>query len=110
MELDSMIKVSVLYPYQENARFDHDYYRDTHLPLVSTLMGEGLRKFTIDKGVSGGLPGTQPPYIGMCHLFCESFEIFQKSFGPHAEKIYQDIGNYTDIAPVIQVSEIVEVN
>lgn len=105
-----MIKVSVLYPYQENARFDHDYYRDTHLPLVRSLMGEGLRKFTIDKGISGGLPGTQPPYIAMCHLFCESFETFHQSFAPHAEKIYQDIINYTDITPVMQFSEVVEVN
>lgn len=105
-----MIKVSVLYPYQENARFDHDYYRDTHLPLVRSLMGEGLKKYTIDKGFSGGLPGSQPPYIGMCHLFCESFETFQQSFAPHAEKIYQDIINYTDITPVMQFSEVMDVN
>ncbi|WP_122659812.1 EthD family reductase, partial [Pseudomonas viridiflava] len=32
-----MIKVSVLYPYKEGARFDHDYYRDQHMPLVQSL-------------------------------------------------------------------------
>lgn len=61
LELEFIIKVRVLYPYKENARFNHDYYRDTHLPLVRSLMGDGLKKFTIDKGVSGGLPGTPPP-------------------------------------------------
>ncbi|TQU74294.1 EthD family reductase, partial [Xanthomonas perforans] len=28
-----MIKVSVMYPYREGARFDHAYYRDQHMPL-----------------------------------------------------------------------------
>ena len=29
-----MIKVSVMYPNRPGARFDHDYYRDKHLPLI----------------------------------------------------------------------------
>jgi uncharacterized protein (TIGR02118 family) len=102
-----MIKVSVLYPYSEAARFDHDYYRLKHLPLVKTLMGEGLVEFSIDRGLSAGEPGTAPTYIAMCHLFCESLEVFQHSFGPHADTIYSDIPNYTDITPIIQISEVV---
>ncbi len=30
----AMIKVSVMYPHNSGARFDHDYYRDRHMPLV----------------------------------------------------------------------------
>ena len=30
-----MIKVSVLYPYSQESRFDHTYYRDSHMPLVN---------------------------------------------------------------------------
>ena len=29
-----MIKVSVMYPNTPGGRFDHDYYRDKHMPLV----------------------------------------------------------------------------
>ncbi|HEX5045957.1 MAG TPA: EthD family reductase, partial [Gammaproteobacteria bacterium] len=29
-----MIKVSVLYPQKAGARFDMDYYCDSHMPLV----------------------------------------------------------------------------
>ena len=43
----------------------------------------------------------------MGHLFCDSVEAFQVGFGPHAGEIMGDIPNYTDIAPVIQISEIV---
>lgn len=101
-----MIKVSVLYPYKEEARFDHDYYRDKHMPLVQSLMGSRCRKYTVDRGLGGGTPGTPPLYIGMCHIYCDSVEEFQLGFGPHAETIMKDIVHYTDLTPVIQISEV----
>ena len=65
-----MIKVSVLYPKSPGARFDLDYYRDKHMPLLKDRMGRYCRNYTIDKGVSGGGPNTEPPYIAMCHIYC----------------------------------------
>lgn len=102
-----MIKVSVMYPSSPGARFDHDYYRDKHLPLVKEKMGDHLLYYTIDKGLAGGTPDSDPTYIGMCHLFCDSVETFQQAFGPHAEAIMADIPNYTDLSPVLQISEVV---
>ncbi|MBB6573859.1 EthD family reductase [Xanthomonas arboricola] len=102
-----MIKVSVMYPYREGARFDHAYYRDSHMPLVSARMGAACLRYTVDNGISGGEPGSPPAFIGMCHIFCESAEAFGAGFGPHAEEILADIANYTDLAPVMQISEVV---
>jgi len=102
-----MIKVSVMYPNQPGARFNHDYYRDQHMPLVQARMGDSCRYYTIDKGLAGGMPGTPATYIGMCHIFCDSVETFQAGFGPHAKEIMDDIPNYTDLAPVLQISEVV---
>lgn len=102
-----MIKVSVMYPNQPGARFDHDYYRDRHLPLVQRLMGAQCRYYTIDKGLAGGAPDAPAVYVGMCHIFCDSVEAFEAGFGPHAPQILADIANYTDLAPVIQISEVV---
>lgn len=101
-----MIKVSILYPYQEGARFDHDYYRDQHMPLVQSLLGEYCRSYTVDKGIGGATPGSPPLYIGMCHLFFESLETFETGMGPHAERLNADIINYTDLLPVVQISEV----
>ncbi|KPU96849.1 ethyl tert-butyl ether degradation protein EthD [Variovorax paradoxus] len=102
-----MIKVSVMYPYTEGARFDHDYYRDKHMPLLKARMGDACKSYTIDKGLAGGAPGAKPTYVGMCHVFCDSVEAFQGAFGPHAKEILGDVRNYTDIAPVMQISEVV---
>jgi uncharacterized protein (TIGR02118 family) len=102
-----MIKVSVMYPNNPGARFDHAYYRDQHMPLVQRLMGPACRFYTVDKGLAGGGPGDPPKYIGMCHIYCDSVEAFQAGFGPHAPEIMGDIPNYTDLTPLVQISEVV---
>jgi uncharacterized protein (TIGR02118 family) len=102
-----MIKVSVMYPNTPGARFNHEYYRDTHMPLVKQRMGDTCKFYTVDKGLAGGAPGTAATYVGMCHIYADSVETFQKGFGPHAAEIMGDIPNYTDLAPVIQISEVV---
>jgi uncharacterized protein (TIGR02118 family) len=104
---DTMIKVSVMYPNKPGARFDHTYYRDKHMPLVKEKMGASCRSYTVDKGIGGGTPGSPATYVGMCHIFCDSVESFSAGFGPHAKEIMADIPNYTDLTPVIQISEVV---
>jgi uncharacterized protein (TIGR02118 family) len=42
-----MIKVNVMYPYTEGARFDHAYYRDRHMPMVKSRLGSLLRGLSI---------------------------------------------------------------
>ena len=105
-----MIKVSVMYQNTPGARFDHEYYRDKHMPLVKAKMGDACKFYTVDKGLAGGAPDTPATYVGMCALFCDSVEAFQGSFGPHAEEIMGDIPNYTDLQPIIQISEVVVEN
>ena len=102
-----MIKVSVMYPHTPGARFDHAYYRDKHMPLLARRLGEACKSYTIDKGLAGGAPGDPPTYVGMCHVLADSVESFQAAFGPHAKEILADIANYTNIQPVMQISEVV---
>ena len=102
-----MIKVSVMYPNTPGARFDHTYYRAKHMPLLQARMGSHCKYYTVDQGLGGGAPGSPAPYVAMCHIFCESVQAFQDGFGPHSQEILADIANYTDLSPVIQISEIV---
>lgn len=102
-----MIKVSVLYANTPGARFDHDYYRDRHMPLVKERMGDACLYYTIDKGVAGMPPGTPAPFVASCHIFADSVDSFFAGFGPHMQEIMADIPNYTDLVPQVQVSEVV---
>ena len=102
-----MIKVSVLYPQSPGTRFDHDYYRDKHMPLVKRLLGPALLRYTVDRGLAGGAPGTAAPFVAGCDLFFDSVEAFQAAFGPHMAEITGDLPHYTDREPVVQIYEVV---
>ena len=102
-----MIKVSVLYANGQGARFDHEYYRDRHVPLVAARLGTALKSYSVDKGLAGVSPGSSAPYVAMIHMVCESTEAFQSSFASHAAELLADVANYTNLAPIMQISEVV---
>ena len=101
-----MIKVSVFYPKTDSSSFDMDYYCNNHIPMVQEKVGAALKKVAVEGGLGGGSPDSPPPYAAMGHLYFDSVEDFQSSFGPHAAAIMADVPNYTDVAPVVQVSDI----
>ncbi|MGO4378188.1 EthD family reductase [Pseudoduganella sp. RAF53_2] len=102
-----MIKVSVMYPYAAGARFDHAYYREKHMPMLKQRLGDACLYYSVDKGIADGAPGTGPVYVAKCDFFCTSVEAYQAARAPHAQEIRGDIANYTDIQPVLQISEVV---
>ena len=105
-----MIKISVMYSNKPGMRFDHDYYRTKHLPLIKNRMGAALKHYTIDKGLADREGRPLSPYVAMCHLLCDSVEEYQSSFGPHAQEIREHIPNFTDETSIHQISEVVVEN
>jgi uncharacterized protein (TIGR02118 family) len=101
-----MIRVNVLYANNAGATFDMDYYLAKHMPMVRERLGSALKSMTVDQGVNGGLPGTEPAYQVVTALGFESVETFQQAFVPHAPEIQGDIPKFTNIAPTIQISEV----
>ncbi len=103
-----MIQVSVLYPNQPGARFDMEYYLRSHIPLCLERLGRSraLRGVEVQRGLAGGAPGTAPAFIALCHFRFESLADFQDTFGAHAAELQADIPNYTDVVPLIQISEV----
>jgi uncharacterized protein (TIGR02118 family) len=102
-----MIKVSVMYANAPGGKFDHAYYKEKHMPMVKQKLGAACKSYAVDKGLAGGAPGAPATYVAAGHVFCDSVEAFQAAFGPHAKEIMADIPNYTDIAPLIQINEVV---
>jgi uncharacterized protein (TIGR02118 family) len=101
-----MIKVSVIYPNSDGKSFDMDYYCNKHVPMVLQLMGDACKGSAIEAGLSGIEPGSPAPYRAMGHLYFDSVAAFAESLGPHAAVISGDIPNYTDIQPLVQISEV----
>lgn len=97
----------MLYPYRAEARFDMDYYCDTHMPLVRRTLQPALKGLAVDKGVAGEAPGDVPAFVAIGYLLFDSIDAYEAAFaGASAETIVNDIRNYTDIEPVVQINEI----
>jgi uncharacterized protein (TIGR02118 family) len=93
------IRLSVYYPRTEGASFDHEYYRDKHVPLCCDTWRPDRAE--IDMGVEG-------PYIAAVHFLFESPAVMREALeNPDTAKIVADVANYTTIAPVRQVSEVI---
>lgn len=101
-----MVRVSIFYPSRPGSHFDVDYYLNTHMPLVLGLLGAAVKAVSVEIGVYGGMAEQAPPFTAICAFTCETVEAFTAAFLPNADVLQGDIPNYTDIAPVIQVSEI----
>ena len=102
------IKVTILYPAGEGKKFDMDYYTNKHIPMVKSLFGDALKLTAIDKGVAGGAPGAPAPFVVICCFYFDSVSAFQNAMAANGSQIRGDISHYTDIQPVIQISEVVE--
>lgn len=103
-----MIKMSVYYPADGGSKFDHEYYRTRHLPLIQDRLGGACLRYEIEKGLSSREPGSAPRFVAACHIYSPTLEAFEAAFAPHRAEIVADVARYTDIAPIVQFSEIVE--
>ncbi|HUF54134.1 MAG TPA: EthD family reductase [Dehalococcoidia bacterium] len=101
-----MYRLSAYYPH--GGKFDLEYYKTKHMPMVKEKVGSAIERWEVDNGLSGVAPGSNPPNIAVGHLYFNSLDEFAKAFGQHAPAIMADTANFTDIAPQIQVSEIIE--
>lgn len=101
-----MIRMSIVYPKKDGARFDFDYYLKTHMSLSIKLLGSALKGVSVEKGVDVSAPGVGPAFEAASYFLFDSVEDFMKAFAPHASVLQGDMPNYTDIVPLIQFSEV----
>jgi len=101
-----MIKVSVLYPNQPGRSFDMDYYVGKHIPMVKRLLGDACKGIAVEQGMAGGALGAPATYAAMGHLYFDSVDASQSSFGANAAETLADVPNYAQVEPVVQISEV----
>ncbi|MBD0254432.1 MAG: EthD family reductase [Cytophagales bacterium] len=104
---EGLIKVSIMYPFAEGKTFNMEYYETKHMPMVAGLLGSNLVKYTIEKGLASGIPNQPLPYMAIGTFYVKSLNDYQAAIGPNRDTIRADFANYTNIAPVILVSEVV---
>ena len=101
-----MIEVTVAYPAVQGRTFNMDYYLKTHIPLFQKRMGAAMKTIRVSRGIGGSAPGSPAAFVTMVHAAFDSAEAFATAFAPHAAELQADAPNYTNIQPVVQISEV----
>ncbi len=103
-----MAIVSVMYPGTSGSKFDMDYYLHKHMPMVAeTWTPAGLHGYYVLKGQPGA-DGGPPAYQVIVNLDFSSAEAFQAAVAESGAKVMGDVPNFTDLQPVIQVSDLAD--
>jgi uncharacterized protein (TIGR02118 family) len=104
-----MFKVSILYPVGEDKTFDMDYYEKKHMPMVAGFLGKNLKFYEIDKGIAGRTPNDKAPFVAIGYFYITDVAEYNKAIAQNRDAVISDFKNYTNIQPVIQISEIKQV-
>ena len=104
-----LFKVVILYPNGEDKTFDMDYYENKHMPLVAGFLGENLKFYEIDKGIASRTPNDEVPFVAIGYFYIGDVAEYNKAIAQNRDAVINDIKNYTNIQPVVQISEIKKV-
>jgi uncharacterized protein (TIGR02118 family) len=99
--------VTVLYETVEGSTFDLDYYLARHMPMVDEKFKPfGLRSWRVLKGV--GSPGGGEAKFGiMATLEFDTVKQFEEAASAEGAPVFGDVPNFTNITPVVVISEVV---
>ena len=106
---NELFKVTILYPNGEGKTFDMEYYENKHMPMVAGFLGKNLKFYEIDKGIAGRTPNDKVPYLAVGYFYVKDVAEYNKAIGPNREAIISDFKNYTNIQPIIQISEVKQI-
>ncbi len=101
-----MFKVAILYPNGEDKTFDMEYYEKKHMPMVAGFLGKNLKFYEIDKGIAGRTPNDKVPFVAIGYFYISDVAEYNKAIAQNRDAVISDFKNYTNIQPVVQISEI----
>lgn len=106
---EGMFKVAILYANGDGTTFDMEYYEQQHMPMVAGFLGDNLKLYEIDKGISGRTPDSQAPFVAVGYFYVEDVAAYHAAIAQNRDAIVGDFKNYTNVQPVVQISEIKQV-
>jgi uncharacterized protein (TIGR02118 family) len=92
--------LTILYPNSEGVRWDVEYYRTHHMPLIMRLYGqEAIKRFELRKG-STGQTGGPPAYVGTVNIYINDQKAFDAAGAKHGSELVADVPHFSSVMPV----------
>lgn len=99
-----MLTFSIYYPFSEECRFDTQYYRETHLPLVNSALKDlGLAKMEVVLG-QPGMMNKHPHFFAVAHLYFEDMATMGAALKAKGALLTADIPRFTDASPMQEIA------
>ena len=103
-----MIRVLIQYPATPKARFDLDYYRNVHVPLVKrVMMSLGMVKGEWDEVLRHPASGAVAEYNVVSVQYWESLQAMEKAYAsPETVQVKEDVKKFYSGTPVRIISNV----
>lgn len=100
--------LTVLYPYDPADRFDHEYYRDQHMPSLVEMFGrEAITRVEVRKGLSSP-NGREPPlYSCTANIYVSDARAFAAAESRNRQRIDDDVRRFTSVSPISLMTEVI---
>jgi uncharacterized protein (TIGR02118 family) len=91
--------LTILYPYQEGAKWDVDYYIAHHMPLIMKLYGtKAIKRFELRKG-DKNMAGAKPAFIGTVGIYIQDQKAFGEAGKQHGQTLRDDVPHFSTVMP-----------
>ena len=91
--------LTILYKNSEGVRWDVDYYRTGHMPLIMRLYGKAaIKRFELRKG-DAGMGGGKPEFIGTVNIYIKDQKAFDAAGKQHGPTLVKDVPNFSSVMP-----------
>ena len=101
-----MYCLTVTYPIGEDTTFDHDYYKNSHMPLCARLFADhGYRGYVL-RNNQGKAPGSGDLNYASVDILFDSQQQMGAALAAGGKEVSADIVNYTTTTPSMSFSEV----
>jgi len=97
-----------MYPNTPDTKFDFEYYTKQHIPLARKLWADKLLNVqVVKKAFLSVSDKKESEYLVIATFEVTSMEDLQDLIKNHSEILSNDFPNYTNVKPIIQISEVI---
>jgi uncharacterized protein (TIGR02118 family) len=91
--------LTILYPNGAGVKWDVDYYRTGHMPMIMKLYGEkAIKRFELRKG-DKNMAGAAPDYIGTVNIYIADQKAFEEAGKKHGQTLRDDVPHFSSVMP-----------
>ena len=93
--------LTILYANSDTVRWDVDYYKKGHMPLIMKLYGEkAIKRFELRKGDAGMAPSSKPDFIGSVNIYINDQAAFDAAGKEHTKTLVDDVPHFSSVMPI----------